>query len=55
MGDEEKLTIQYSGGLDSKLDDELEKVVKKFGWKFSGRGFDHEDKMRDLGFYKSIE
>ena len=38
--------------LADKLDKEIEKVAKKFGFKFEGSGFDFHTKIRDLTFYK---
>ena len=37
---------------DSKMDEAIEKVVKKFGWKFEGTGYTFRDSQRDLTFYK---
>jgi len=51
---EKRLTIKYTGELDEKLDEALEELVKEFGWKSHGRGFDYEPYVRDLEFYKNI-
>ena len=55
MNKEIKLTIKYNGGIDKKLDNTLEKLVKSFGWKFEGSGFDFKTEVRDLVFYQSIK
>lgn len=49
---EKKLKITYQEEVNEKLDKELEKLLKKHGWKFKGRGWDFVKQERDLAFYK---
>ena len=60
---EQKLKIVYSftPRLRSKgfkisdiLDKEIEKLVKKLGYKFEGSGFNFKSWKRDLSFYRVI-
>ena len=55
MKKEIKLKIEYGGGLDEKLDNILEKILKDFGWRFEGSGFDFETDIRDLAFFKEFK
>jgi len=64
MKKEFQLKIEYSfkpecpdgwEKLSEKLDKEIEKIVKKFGFKFEGSGWDFGTNIRDLSFYKKIK
>jgi len=46
-----KLKIKYDG-FDDKFDKQIEKLVKKFGWKFEGHGYYFGINKTDMAFYK---
>jgi len=53
---ERKLKITYkiqdNGEIDEKLEKELAKILKRFGWLWEGQGYDFQTRIRDLGFYR---
>ena len=55
---ERKLKITYkiqdNGEIDEKLEKELAKILKKFGWLWEGQGYTSYKRIRDLSFYKLI-
>ena len=49
---EKRLTIEYIGKVNNEMDDALKKLLKEYGWKWSGQGVESETGVRDIGFYK---
>jgi BrnA antitoxin of type II toxin-antitoxin system len=43
-------TIRYPGGPHVELDDKYQAEYEAHGLKFTGRGYDFRDNIRDLGF-----
>jgi hypothetical protein len=46
-------TIQYPGGPHLELDDKYQKECEAKDLEFQGRGYDFENKTRDLGFVRN--
>jgi len=50
---EQKLKIYYdSQSVNSEMEKAIEKLLKKYNYKFEGSGYDLAKGIRDLAFYK---
>ncbi len=47
---EDKKTIRYPGGPHAELDDKYQREFEAEGLEFKGRGYDFQNKIRDLVF-----
>jgi hypothetical protein len=54
MTKEERLTVSYwmPEKVNTELDREIKEFFKKFGYYFSGSGYNFESGFRDISFYK---
>ena len=48
-----ELKVFYHGSIDSIIDEQLEGVLGKHGYRRWASGYDFEDNVRDLAFDKS--
>lgn len=52
---EGELKVFYAGGINSELDNAIEKAVKKFGYKLWAGGQETKSGIRDLAFDKVVK
>lgn len=50
-----RLSVEYTGGLDSDLDVKITKAIEDLGFKWYAQGTEIETRIRDIVFYEKVK